>query len=200
MLIDEINRRAANVEAIQRIKEAKNKGVQIQWETDFSKMNFEKLQSYNNLKTLFSREFLRIDQMDTTDNDVVDIFRDTERYIDLFNIVLNGEKMIPPATMDVYAVVDGHEKLIIPAYSNGVYDGCHRTTLAAYFGQRTIPRVVFKTCDEYWFTPSKWIFEECSDGVMATSRETNQVITLKNYGSIVDTSNENYIVIIQQPK
>lgn len=199
MLIDKINKRAADMETIKRIKEAKNKGVQIQWETDLSKMNFEKLQSYNNLKTLFSREFLRIDQMETPNNDDVDIFRDIERYIDLFNIVLNGEKMIPPATMDVYAVVDGQEKLIRPAYSNG-FDGYHRTKLAAYFGQRTIPFVVFKACDEYWFTPNKWIFEECTDGVMATSRETNQVITLKNYGSIVDTSNENYIVIIQQPK
>lgn len=215
MGLGQILNRIQRIESIKRIYEASNSGVQMQWETNIEKMQFNRLRSYGAMKGFFEQEILRVENIDITNNTNIDygleygITGDAESYIDLIDIIMNGGKLIPPLTCESYAIVDGIEKMVRSPSFNGIDDGHHRVALAKYFGVSIIPTVVFKSINEYWFTPDKWSFgigrirEEQQkesgihyteyNGIKATSKEGNE-ITFKNDFSI-DESNVEYLII-----
>jgi len=187
--------------------------INIDWETDVTKMDFTKLRSYGSLESAFAQEFLRIEMKDISYVPIMqeDTILTNQQYLELIQILLNGGKLIPPATNERYAIVDGKEQMTVPAKNNGGFDGAHRTNLARFFGLAQIPFCIFKTCGEYWFTPDKWIFEgpvireelqggySQFGGLRVTSKETSEVFTFKGTEINLDRSNLDYIAIIGKP-
>lgn len=211
-IFDETNNRIAIIEKIKHQKEAISKGLKIEWETDPNKMQFDKLRSYPGMMGMFNSEILRVEGYDITSHDLTDLFiGDIKSHTEMIDILLNGGKLIPPSKTEGYAIVDGVEKMVRPSDSVGLNDGVHRCNLAKYFGLDTVPVVVFKTIDGYWFTPENWIFEgprireeETTEsgmrwteynGVKAISKETGKVFTFKDGSSYIDDSNTDYLAI-----
>lgn len=211
-IFDETNNRIAIIEKIKHQKEAISKGLKIEWETDPNKMQFDKLRSYPGMMGMFNSEILRVEEYDITSHDFTDVFiGDIKSHMEMIDILLNGGKLIPPSKTEGYAIVDGVEKMVRPSDSVGLNDGLHRCNLAKYFGLNTVPVVVFKAIDGYWFTPEKWTFEgprireeEKSEfgmhwteynGVKAISKETGKVFTFKEGSSFIDDSNTDYLAI-----
>jgi len=207
-----INNRIATINKIKQQKEAISKGLKIEWETDPDKMKFENLRSYNGLQRMFDSEILRVEEHNLTSHSYTDVFiGDIQSHMEMIDILMNGGKLIPPLKTECYAIVDGEEKLVRPSENTGIYDGFHRCNLARYFGLDTVPVVVFKAIDGYWFTPDKWIFEgprireeETTEfgmhsteynGLKAISKENGTVFTFKDHCSYIDDSNTEYLVI-----
>lgn len=191
-LLESIKNRLLVIETIQK-KEEILKNLKIEWETDPTKMKFEKLRSYNGMQNIFNSEILRVEEWDITQYDYTDIFEgDIQSHMEMINILLSGGKLIPPSRTEGYAIVDGVEKMVRPSHISGFNDGSHRFNLAKYFGLNTIPAVVFKSFEGYWFTPDLWTFEQDKSGVKATSK-AGQVITFTD--GYVDNSNTEYLII-----
>lgn len=205
-LIEKINNRIYTINKIKQQKDAISKGLKIEWETDPKKMQFEKLRSYDGLKGMFGSEILRVEEYSTISHRYTDIFiGDIQSHMEMIDIIMNGEKLIPPIASEGYAIVDGQEKMVRPA---GISDGYHRLNLAKYFGLDTIPVVVFKTYEGYWFTPEKWSFEgpvirDVTDhgytqfgGVRATSID-GKVFTFREHPTFIDDSNTEYVAVVE---
>lgn len=158
--IDKIKNRIEFIEKTKLCKEAIKNGLKIKWETDFEKMQFEKLKSYDSLNNCFNYEILRVEEYDLTSHYDSDIFiGDSQSHIDMIGILIKGGKLIPPTKTEGYAIVDGEEKMVRSSEMTGLNDGTHRCNLAKYLGLDIIPVVVFKELDGYWFTPEEWTFE-----------------------------------------
>jgi len=211
-IFDETNKRIDIISRIKQQKEAISKGLKIEWETDPSKMQFNKLRSYNGMENMFNSEILRVEEYDITSHNYTDVFiGDIQSHMEMIDILLNGGKLIPPAKIEGYAIVDGVEKIVRPSDNAGINDGRHRCNLAKYFGLNIVPVVVFKAIEGYWFTPEKWTFEGPRireeyktefgmswteyNGVKAISKETGKVFTFKEGSSIIDDSNTDYLAI-----
>lgn len=191
-LLESIKNRILVIETIQK-KEEILKNLKIEWETDPDKMQFDKLRSYDSIKKYVDLGILRVEECDITEHELVDIFEgDIQSHMEMINILLNGGKLIPPSRTEGYAIVDGVEKMVRPSYISGFNDGSHRFNLAKYFGLNTVPAVVFKSFEGYWFTPDLWTFEQDKSGVKATSK-AGQVIIFNN-GNVDDSSTE-YLII-----
>ncbi len=210
-IFDETNKRI-DIIRIKQQKEAISKGLKIEWETDPSKMQFNKLRSYNGMENMFNSEILRVEEYDITSHNYTDVFiGDIQSHMEMIDILLKGGKLIPPSKTEVYSIVDGEEKMVMPSGTLGLNDGFHRCNLAKYFGLNTVPVVVFKAIDGYWFTPDKWIFEgprireeETTEfgmhwteynGLKAISKENGTVFTFKDHCSYIDDSNTDYLAI-----
>ena len=211
-IFEQTNSRINLLNKIKQQKEAISKGLKIEWETDPSKMQFNKLRSYNGMENTFNSEILRVEEYDITSHNYTDIFiGDIQSHMEMIDILLNGGKLIPPAKIEGYAIVDGVEKIVRPSDNAGINDGRHRCNLAKYFGLNIVPVVVFKAIEGYWFTPEKWTFEGPRireedktefgmswteyNGVKAISKETGKVFTFKEGSSIIDDSNTDYLAI-----
>lgn len=211
-IFDETNNRIAIIEKIKHQKEAISKGLKIEWETDPDKMKFENLRSYTKWPRMIDSEILRVEEHNLTSHSYTDVFiGDIQSHMEMIDILMNGGKLIPPLKAEYYAIVDGEEKLVIPSENTGIHDGFHRLNLAKYFGLNTVPVVVLKVINGYWFTPEKWTFEGPRireeyktefgmswteyNGVKAISKETGKVFTFKEGSSIIDDSNTDYLVI-----
>lgn len=211
-IFDEINKRIDIISRIKQQKEAISKGLKIEWETDPDKMKFENLRSYGGWQREFNSEILRVEEYNLTSHPYTDIFiDDIQSHVEMIDILLKGGKLIPPSKTEVYSIVDGEEKMVMPSGTLGLFDGNHRCNLAKYFGLNTVPVVVFKAIGGYWFTPEKWTFEGPRireeyktefgmswteyNGVKAISKETGKVFTFKEGSSIIDDSNTDYLVI-----
>lgn len=191
MRIEEITNRIKMIDKIKQQKEAIKQGLEIVWETDPKKMQFDKLRSYQMVKNN-DREVLRVEDFDITQSGRYDIFvGENQSYIEMMDILIAGGKLIPPMATEGYAIVDGEEKMVRPF--SGLSDGFHRVNFARYFGLDTVPVVVFKTFIGYWFTPERWIFE-ADNGIKATLID-GRVIKINDYGSLIDDSNTDYLVI-----
>ncbi len=204
--------RLKKIEMVKRLKEAISTGLQIQWETNPEKMQFDKLRSYSSLNGFFDKEILRVENIDIASTENIDyasqyrFIDDPESYGEMIDIIMKGGKLIPPAICESYAIVDGIEKMVRSA----IQDGYHRIELARCFGMQIIPAVIFKSSNEYWFTPEKWSFEIGRikeekqivggtsfieyNGIKATSKE-GAVVIFKDYGTSIDDSNLDYLVI-----
>lgn len=215
-LFYDVNSRIRTIEKIKRAKEATGNGLRIEWETDPEKMQFEKLRSYNGMEEFFKQGILRIDEFDilkycSSPESIEDLISNSDpSYLEMINILLDGGKLIPPAVVEHYAIVDGQEKKVKSPGCISVNDGNHRVRLARVFGLEVIPVVVFKECSQYWFTPDKWKFEgprireehrsgdsvswEEYNGLRATSAH-GKVFTFKDHLAFIDDSNADYIVI-----
>lgn len=199
-LIDLINRRF-NAEKLK--KELPN--IVLQWETDPVKIDFKKLRSYKGLESYFSQEMLRIENVDISNEIATYDVLSNPSCIDMLEIILNGGKLIPPAFIERYAIVDGKEQKVSSV--SGGFDGLNRMGLARSFGLTSIPVCVFKTYAGHWFTPDQWTFEGVAigntgadyNGVKAVSKVTGESFTFREYGAIVDSSNADYIVILAAP-
>lgn len=192
-LSERIKNRLLVIETIQK-KEEILKNLKIEWETDPEKMNFTKLRSYSSIKKYVDLGVLRVEERDITQHEYIDIFEgDVQSHMEMIDILLNGGKLIPPSTTEGYAIVDGVEKMVRPSGTSGGNDGTHRYNLARYFGLKTVPVVVLKSFEGYWFTPGLWNFEENQGEIKATSG-TGQVVTFKNSGYIDDSTNR-YLII-----
>ena len=217
-LLERINNRILIIERIKQ-KEAIREKLKIEWETDPNKIQFEKLRSYDSMKDCFNSEILRIEEHDLTSHEYIDVFiGDTQSHMEMIDILLNGGKLIPPSTIEGYAIVDGEEKMVRPSKNMGLNDGTHRCNLAKYFGLKTIPVVVFKIFDGYWFTHGLWSFEETKireeyqlngktlysehRGIKAISK-SGKIFIFKDYGyeaSVSDSSSEFIIIHIPNNK
>lgn len=212
-LFENINNRISAIDKIKRHKEIISNGFKIEWETDPHKMQFEKLRSNDSMKDQFNSKILRVEEYDLTSHEYIDIFiGDTQSHMEMIDILLNGGKLIPPSKTEGYAIVDGEEKMVRPSGNVGLTDGVHRCNLAKYFGSKTIPVVVFKTFEGYWFTPEKWVFEGTRireeektefgmswteySGVKAISKENGKVFTFKEGSSFMNDSNPDYLVVM----
>lgn len=208
-IIDEINKKAA---LLRRMGEAKNAldTLTINWETDINKMDFSKLRSYKGLESCFSRELLRIENVDISNEMAPDYVLGNQSFIEMLDILINGGKLIPPAYVERYAIIDGKEQKTSSVA--GGFDGMHRVMLARHFGLDTIPVCVFKEYDGHWFTPTKWTFESGRireetaiihteyDVVKVVSKETGDALIFREYGLNVNNSNRDYIIIIVAPE
>ncbi len=211
-IFDEINKRIDIISRIKQQKEAISKGLKIEWETDPDKMKFENLRSYGGWQREFNSEILRVEEYNLTSHPYTDIFIDDIRsHMEMIDILLNGGKLIPPSKTEVYSIVDGEEKIVMPSDTLGLFDGNHRCNLAKYFGLDTVPVVVFKVIDGYRFTPEKWTFEGPRireeyktefgmswteyNGVKAISKETGKVFTFKEGSSYIGDSDTDYLAI-----
>ena len=214
-LFDKTNNRFLTIDRIKKHKEAISKGLKIEWETDPEKMQFDKLRSYSGIKGVVNSEILRVEnhKIRSSDTNSLDIFcgsgSDLQSYMETIDILMSGGKLIPPIATEGYAIVDGVEKMVRSWES--IQDGYHRMTLAKYFGIDTIPVVVFKAHEGYWFTLEKWSFdgprirEETKtesgfswteyNGLRATSKKDGKVFTFKDYGAYIDDSNTEYLVL-----
>lgn len=211
-IFEQTNNRINLLNKIKRQKEAISKGLKIEWETDPDKMKFENLRSYTGLQREFDSEVLRVEEHNLTSHSYTDVFiGDIQSHMEMIDILMNGGKLIPPSKTEGYSIVDGEEKMVRPSENTGLNDGFHRCNLAKYFGLDTVPVVVFKVIEGYWFTPDKWIFEgprireeETTEfgmrwaeynGVKAISKETGKVFTFMEGSSIIDDSNTDYLAI-----
>jgi hypothetical protein len=211
-IFEQINSRINLLNKIKQQKEAISKGLKIEWETDPDKMKFENLRSYGGWQREFNYEILRVEEYNLTLHPYTDIFTgDIQSHMEMIDILLNGGKLIPPSKTEVYSIVDGEEKIVMPSDTLGLFDGNHRCNLAKYFGLDTVPVVVFKVNDGYRFTPEKWTFEGPRireeektesgmswteyNGVKAISKETGKVFTFKEGSSLIDNSDTDYLTI-----
>lgn len=211
-IFEQTNNRINILAKIKQQKEAISKGLKIEWETDPKKMQFENLRSYGGWQREFNSEIMRVEEYNLEEHHSTDVFiGDIQSHMEMIDILLNGGKLIPPSKTEVYSIVDGEEKIVMPSDTLGLFDGFHRCNLAKYFGLDTVPVVVFKAIDGYRFTPEKWTFEGPRireeektesgmswteyDGVKAISKETGKVFTFKEGSSLIDDSDTDYLAI-----
>lgn len=214
-IFEQINNRINILAKIKQQKEAISKGLKIEWETDPKKMQFENLRSYDGWQREFNSEIMRVEEYNLEEHPSTDVFiGDIQSHMEMIDILLNGGKLIPPSKTEVYSIVDGEEKIVMPSDTLGLFDGVHRCNLARYFGLDTVPVVVFKAIDGYWFTPDKWTFEGPRireeektefgiswteyNGVKVISKEFDQVFTFREGSSYIDDSNTEYLAITVQ--
>lgn len=186
--IDKINK---HINLITQIYEAKRifEDLKINWETDIKKIDLEKLFGGNPVKGL---KYLRIDKIKIEPNpnkdELFSTAMESERFLDLIELIKTGTKIIPPVYVDEYIIKDGIKEIKELAW---FVDGMHRRRIAACLQLPEIPIMVFERITHYLFTPGKWKFEECpiqedtSNGyrisgsyIKATSTE-GKVITTK---------------------
>lgn len=205
--IDKINK---HINLITQIYEAKRifEDLKINWETDIKKIDLEKLFGGNPVKGL---KYLRIDKIKIEPNpnkdELFSTAMESERFLDLIELIKTGTKIIPPIYVDEYIIKDGIKEIKEPSW---FVDGMHRRRIAACLQLPEIPIMVFERIDYYLFTPGKWKFEQCpireevphgytinGSYIKATSTD-GKVITTKPLGSlysIVDDRNLEYIKI-----
>lgn len=139
----------------------------IIWETDIKKMDFSKLKSPVSFgRTGSTMRVETINPINTKnpycDGSDKELFfgNDIPIMMDLAELVISGEKIIPPIFCETYRVIDG-ERVFVDR--TGLMDGSHRLRLSAYMGLTEIPIIAFDRVCEYCFSPDKWDFEQVDD-------------------------------------
>lgn len=156
----------------ERLEKAKSKlpTLKIEWETDIEKMDFSKLKSFSNSdKINYTTAQLKTIPLEKIEENLF-IVGDTERMLNLIELVSSGKKIIPPMYAIEYVIRNG-EKMIYNQFNS--LDGSHRKKLASYLGLTEIPVVVFERMKKYQFTVSKWKFEYNNDSLTVKS-STNE--------------------------
>lgn len=156
-IIDEIKKQTDLIALAQKIKENFSH-LKIDWETDVSKMDFDKLYSGNIVKGC---SYLRMDKIKIEPNpDKQALLSSADEIIRIANLVElvdNGTKIIPPTFIHECFIRDGVKVVEDVFYQ---IDGAHRKALASYLQLTEIPIVVFERASGYQFTPDKWRFEQ----------------------------------------
>jgi hypothetical protein len=163
------------IELLKRVEAAKAKlpTLKIDWETDIKRMDFHKLFSFKNMKDIkLNPSRVEIRSVEKIDED---LFRgeDAERMLDLIELAVSGEKIIPPMYSINYMIRDGKKM----AETNSYYDGLHRRILASFIGLSEIPTVIFEIERKYQFSVSKWEFEFDGDMLIVKSLINDDVYT-----------------------
>jgi hypothetical protein len=162
-LIERINNQVKLIERAERVK-AEIPNININWETDLNKMDFSKLRtpiSFGRHKST-----LRLEKINPVEyrNSYADghtglLSYDFPNTLNLIELILSGERIIPPIFYDAYKLVDG-EKMAIEGLA--MLDGSHRLWVCSHLNLNEIPILRFDRVQEYYFTPAKWKYE-CQD-------------------------------------
>ena len=192
-ILEQINER---IDLLQRIEKAKQTldTLTINWATDISEIDFNKIPGKGGL--LNRDKFIKVSKRAIEPNpDKEALFQsvlDSERIVDLIELMASGEKIIPPMYADIYDLKDGE---LILKESMWFIDGSHRTRIASFLQLPEIPIVVFERINRYLFTPNLWSFkakelkDTHSDGSYTIMRYLEA--TSKN-GKIIDFKNTQY--------
>ena len=192
------------IDLINRIRKIEDalKATPIIWETDIKKIDFSKLRT----PISFGRtgETMRIDTINPLvaadpywDANNKELFsgNDTPIMMDLAELVISGEKIIPPIYCLTYRVIDG-ERVFVD--NTGLMDGSHRLRLSAYLKLTEIPIIVFDRVFEYSFSPEKWNFNQMADKISISSLFGGTVyeFSLGN-GCYIDEMKTDYLTICE---
>lgn len=156
-ILEQINERIDLLQRIEKAKQTIDSFTVINWEKDVEKMDFRSLYGGGGIQK--TDTFIRIDTIKIEPNpDKEALFQsvlDSERIVNLIELMASGEKIIPPMYADVYDIKDG-EKVINEAM--WFFDGAHRKRIAGFLQLSEIPVVVFERVRGYLFSPNKWSF------------------------------------------
>lgn len=161
-IIEQINAQIKLIERVERIKEVlKNPNFKINWETDIEKMNFSKLRTPLNLSR--HKSTLKLERLNPTEyrNSYAEgnagLFSyDTPNTLNLLELMVSGERIIPPIFYDLYKLIDG-EKMTVEGLT--MQDGSHRLWVSSQLNLQEIPILRYDKVQDYCFTPNKWKFE-----------------------------------------
>lgn len=154
-----VDRIDGHIDFINRIAQAKRTldHLKVIWETDIKKIKLDKLFGGNPVKDY---KYIRLDKIKIEPNpDKEALFSssmDSERMINLIELMDSETKTIPPIYIDEYVIKDGIEEV---EKSTQFVDGAHRQRIASYLQLSEIPVMVFKKTVRYIFTPGNWKFE-----------------------------------------
>lgn len=134
---------------ITRVLEAKKRldQLEINWETDVGKMEFDKLRADYNLKISYSDleiSKIKVDYSDGLNYDNFDdllsfMWQPPEVMLNLLEFIMSGKKVIPPMYVSNYEIKNGVK---IKNTNLFLHDGNHRIRVAQYIGLLEIPIVI----------------------------------------------------------
>lgn len=198
-IIDRINEQIKIIERIERVKEV-FPHLKINWETDIQKMDFSKLRTTINFGR--NKSTLRLEKINPIEikNSYAEgnaglLSYDLPNTLNLIELMLSGERIIPPIFCDLYRLIDG-EKMAIEGLS--MVDGSHRLWVSSQLNLEEIPILRFDRVQEYCFTPTKWKFEETEGGrliVKSISGNKDYIFDVNNIS--IEEMNPSYISITE---
>lgn len=160
-IIEQINEQIQLIERVERVKEVlKNPNFKINWETDIEKMDFQKLRtpiSFGRLKSTIRLEQINPCEVRNSYAEGNGIFSyDLPNTLNLLELMVSGERIIPPIFYDLYKLIDG-EKMAVDGLT--MHDGSHRIWVSSQLNLEEIPILRYDKVQDYCFTPNKWKFE-----------------------------------------
>lgn len=150
--------------------------AEIQWEMDPQKMNFKALASgaffpdrcLNHKETIMHVETVPISRVVTDCK--FDLKGDPTRYIPLYKLINNGDKIIPPMVHLPYHIINGEScRTNMPALFQ-VSDGNHRVALARALNLKAIPVLFVETCSGYTFDRPLWDADLIGDTIVFNNK------------------------------
>jgi len=168
-----------NHAAYERLQ-SKLPSLQIDWETD-PNVDLSVLASDINLPdvpgTRRKIETMDLDKIIHTAKDLFD-GGSIERYTNLFKLIENGVKIIPPLVHREIEFLDCEEIKKSFKESIHVSDGYHRLNLAKHIGLKEVPVLVVEKPYKYTFTKTLWEVSCSEDKILLKRKETDTIFEL----------------------
>lgn len=159
--------------------------LKIEWETEYSNMEFERLASFDNSKDFkgdyYIQWFETINMHSSLDcyGDYA-IEHDIERFVSLYKLIIGGKKIIPPVIfMDsnfIDGKIDSNRNITNPVSVN---DGNHRIALAKILKNKVIPVLIITNISSYIFSVSKWDISFDTNNILFEEKESKKKYFLK---------------------
>lgn len=168
-----------NHSAFERLQ-SKLPSLQIDWETD-PNVDLSVLASDIKLPdvpgTRLKIETMDLDKIIHTAKDLFD-GGSIERYTNLFKLIENGVKIIPPLMHRSIQFVDCEEVKESNNKPTPVSDGYHRLNLAKHIGLKEVPVLVVEMPYKYTFTKALWEVSCNEDKILLKRKETDAIFEL----------------------
>ena len=151
MTRDEFKKYLNVVHEKSRIKEIiKNKEINIDWETDKSKIDLSVLRSYSdseNVPVAQSIEYIETEKISQSNPLFFESLSDSAQIVELVELIKTGRKIIPPIFNIDIKTIDG----VVKSESELMFrDGMHRIRIASALELKEIPIIVTKTYSHFY--------------------------------------------------
>lgn len=186
MTRDEFEKYLNVVHEKSRIKEIiKNKEIDIDWETDKSKIDLSVLRSYSdceNVPVAQSIEYIETEKISQSIPLFCENLSDSAQIMELVELIKTGRKIIPPVFNIYVKIIDG----VVKSESELMFrDGMHRIRIASALELKEIPIIVNKTYSHFYHFSNNSI-EVTDDEIIIKSESYTHRYSFENHNMNIE--------------
>lgn len=152
--------------------------LQIEWETD-PNVDLSVLASEVTIPdpgTVRHIEFIEMSRIEQAKQDLLN--GDLIRYLDLFKLIEQGVKIIPPLMIRSISFINGVQETIDAGLIH-VSDGYHRVNLAKHLNLQTIPVLFIDQPYKYTFSRSKFEISATETELQLVDKDSRKMFVLE---------------------
>ena len=168
-----------NISVFERMKENLST-LKIDWETDTSKIDLSVLASGDFIPAVpgikFNVKWVDINQIQHQNRELF-IDGEIERFTELYKLIENGVKIIPPMTVRSIDYVDGVAQAQTVSKPVCILDGEHRIRLCKHINLTTMPVLFIDTPSRFTFSKAKWDFKLIGDHVNFSNKINGELLS-----------------------